>query len=119
MNINSLLNRFGNQLIDQLISSGYHIIIRPHPQSFTSEKELIDRLMRDYPSLEWNQDIDNFDVLNRSDILISDFSGVIFDFALSSISRLSVATRILTKHPMTHGGWRRQSGQRHLFPGLS
>lgn len=79
---NSLLNRFGNNLIDQLIATDYHIIIRPHPQSFTSEKEMIERLMTAYPDLEWNRDTDNFGVLNRSDILISDFSGVIFDFAL-------------------------------------
>ena len=79
---NSLLNRFGNKLIDQLIATGYHIIIRPHPQSFTSEKDLIDRLIKEYPRLEWNRDTDNFEVLNRSDIMISDFSGVIFDFAL-------------------------------------
>ena len=41
--------------------------------------------MAEYPDsdrLEWNRDTDNFDVLRRSDILISDFSGVIFDFAL-------------------------------------
>ena len=41
--------------------------------------------MNDYPEsdqLEWNRDTDNFDVLRRSDILISDFSGVIFDFTL-------------------------------------
>ena len=40
-------------------------------------------LMNEYPpgdQLEWNSDTDNFDVLSRSDILISDFSGVIFDF---------------------------------------
>ena len=79
---NSLLNRFGSRLIDLLKATGYHIIIRPHPQSFTSEKELIDGLVATYPDLEWNRDTDNFDVLNRSDILISDFSGVIFDFSL-------------------------------------
>ena len=79
---NSLLNRFGNRLLDELIKTGSHIIVRPHPQSFTSEKELIDRLMKAYPKLEWNRDTDNFNVLNRSDIMISDFSGVIFDFAL-------------------------------------
>ncbi|MBQ3703136.1 MAG: CPBP family intramembrane metalloprotease [Oscillospiraceae bacterium] len=79
---NSILNRFGNRLVDQLIATGYHIIIRPHPQSYTSEKELIENLMADYPSLEWNRDTDNFDVLARSDIMISDFSGVIFDFSL-------------------------------------
>lgn len=79
----SIFNRFGTQFIDRLIDTGYHIIIRPHPQSFTSEKELIDGLMSKYPDgeqVEWNSDRDNFDVLNRSDILISDFSGVFFDF---------------------------------------
>ena len=41
--------------------------------------------MAEYPEseqLEWNRDTDNFDVLRRSDILISDFSGVVFDFSL-------------------------------------
>ena len=41
--------------------------------------------MAEFPEseqLEWNRDNDNFEVLRRSDILISDFSGVIFDFAL-------------------------------------
>ena len=42
-------------------------------------------LMQQYPGgeqLEWNRDNDNFEVLRRSDLLISDFSGVIFDYAL-------------------------------------
>ncbi len=76
---------YGGEIIDALQKTGYHIIIRPHPQSFKSEKEMIERLMKKYPEsdrLEWNQDADNFDVLCRSDILISDFSGVLFDFAL-------------------------------------
>ena len=41
--------------------------------------------MHDYPEsdqLEWNRDTDNFEVLRRSDILISDFSGVIYEFSL-------------------------------------
>lgn len=81
----SILNRFGKKIIDSLLKTDYHIIIRPHPQSFESDKELMEELMRTYPNsdrLEWNRDTDNFDALNRSDILISDFSGVIFDFSL-------------------------------------
>ena len=81
----SLLNRFGEQMIDSLIATGYEIIIRPHPQSFTSEKELIDGLMQKYPDsegLKWNTDNDSFDILLNTDILISDFSGIIYDFAL-------------------------------------
>ncbi len=76
---------YGGKIIDVLLKTGYHIIVRPHPQSFTSEKEMIEKLMTDYPEseqLEWNRDNDNFEVLRRSDILISDFSGVIFDFSL-------------------------------------
>ena len=81
----AIFRRYGGEIIDALLATGYHIIVRPHPQSFTSEKELIEELMRHYPDggqLEWNRDNDNFEVLRRSDILISDFSGVLFDFAL-------------------------------------
>ena len=31
--------------------------------------------------LEWNRDTDNYPVLARSDLMISDFSGVIYEFA--------------------------------------
>ncbi|MCQ2531545.1 MAG: CDP-glycerol glycerophosphotransferase family protein [Saccharofermentans sp.] len=84
-NTNAILARYGSPFIKALVDTGYHIIIRPHPQSFKSEKEMIDRLMSEFPNsdkLEWNRDNDNFDVLNRSDILISDFSGVIMDYYL-------------------------------------
>ena len=81
----AILNVYGGAIIDVLLKTGYHVIIRPHPQSFDSEKEMLENLMKKYPEssqLEWNRDSDNFDVLRRSDILISDFSGVIFDFSL-------------------------------------
>jgi len=81
----SIFSLYGGKIIDALLQTGYHIVIRPHPQSFESEKELMDSLMRDYPAsdqLEWNRDNDNFEVLRRSDIMVSDFSGVVFDFAL-------------------------------------
>ena len=81
----SLFGRFGGRIIEAALATGYHVIVRPHPQSFTAEKEMMDHLMAAYPEsdrMEWNRDNDNFDVLRRSDIMISDFSGVIFDFTL-------------------------------------
>lgn len=81
----AILSVYGGKIIDVLLKTGYHVIIRPHPQSFKSETELMERLMKEYPEseqLEWNRDTDNFQVLRRSDILISDFSGVIFEFSL-------------------------------------
>ena len=76
---------YGGDIIKALLETGYHIIVRPHPQSYTAEKERIESLMAQFPEneqLEWNRDNDNFEVLRRSDIMISDFSGVIFDFTL-------------------------------------
>lgn len=81
----AIMKKYGERIIQVLLDTGYHIIVRPHPQSFTSEKDVLDRIMGNYPEseqLEWNRDTDNFDVLRRADILISDFSGVIFDFSL-------------------------------------
>jgi len=82
----AILSRYGGRIIDALLEqTNYRIIVRPHPQSFISEKELMDKLMAEYPEsdrLSWNRDADNFDVLRSADLLISDFSGVIFDFTL-------------------------------------
>lgn len=81
----AIFSVYGGKIIDVLLKTGYHVIVRPHPQSFKSEAEMMEKLMKEYPEsdqLEWNRDTDNFEVLRRSDILISDFSGVIFDFSL-------------------------------------
>lgn len=81
----AILSVYGGRIIDVLLKTGYKVIVRPHPQSFASETELIEKLMKEYPNsdrLEWNRDTDNFEVLRRSDILISDFSGVVFEFCL-------------------------------------
>lgn len=81
----SIFGKFGGEVLKELLKTDYHIIVRPHPQSFISETEMIEKIMKEYPEserLEWNRDNDNFEVLRRSDIMISDFSGVIFDFAL-------------------------------------
>lgn len=81
----AILSRYGEKIIDALIKTGCYIIIRPHPQTIKSEKTMIDKLMNEYPdsgSLRWDMEYDNFDALSCADILISDFSGIIFDYAL-------------------------------------
>lgn len=79
----SILNKYGADFLKALISTGYRIIIRPHPQSKTSDAELLETLQKQFPDsdqVEWNYDNDNFKVLSTADLLISDFSGVIFEF---------------------------------------
>ncbi len=82
---NGMFRRFGDQVLEELLRTGYHIIVRPHPQTLATEKELIEPIMERFPDseqLEWNRDNDNFEVLRRADVLISDFSGIIFDYSL-------------------------------------
>ncbi|MDR2193131.1 MAG: CDP-glycerol glycerophosphotransferase family protein [Treponema sp.] len=80
----ALLSRYGIKLLEPLAKSSFHVIIRPHPQTMLVEKKLVEPLraaLAPYSNVEWNFDADNGAVLSRADILISDFSGVIFDFA--------------------------------------
>ncbi|MCQ2247906.1 MAG: CDP-glycerol glycerophosphotransferase family protein [Treponema sp.] len=77
-----ILARFGEKFLDCLTRTEYEIVVRPHPQSKTAEKELLESLEKKYPDIKWNYDNDNFDILNRADIMITDFSGVIFDYSL-------------------------------------
>ena len=80
----AILSKFGEDFLSAIKNTGYKIIIRPHPQSVTSEKELLNSLMKKFPETEnfhWNFENDNFDCMNKASILISDFSGIIFDFA--------------------------------------
>ncbi|MBP3607714.1 MAG: CDP-glycerol glycerophosphotransferase family protein [Treponema sp.] len=78
----SILSKYGTKFFDILSKTDFEIIVRPHPQSIVSEQKILKPLIEKYPNFLWNFDNDNFDVLNKADVLISDFSGVIFDFAL-------------------------------------
>ena len=63
---------------------------------------MLDKLMDKYPeneNFEWNRDNDNFDVLSRADIMISDFSGVIFDFLLVFDKPIMYANAGFNKDP--------------------
>ncbi len=78
-----LLSRFGLSLLKPLADTGYQIIIRPHPQSFKSEIKMINKLkndLKDYGNIEWDRETENLISMERSDIMISDFSGIIFDY---------------------------------------
>jgi CDP-glycerol glycerophosphotransferase (TagB/SpsB family) len=71
-------------LIDELLKEDWNIIIRPHPQSLISEKKLMESIKSKYSNnnnVIWDNNVNNLISLNKADILISDFSGIIFDYA--------------------------------------
>lgn len=79
----AILSSFGEKLLDPLVKTGHRIIVRPHPQSKKSEAGLMERLAekyKDLPNLEWDYERENIYSLAKADIMISDFSGIIFDY---------------------------------------
>jgi CDP-glycerol glycerophosphotransferase (TagB/SpsB family) len=80
----ALLSRYGEKLLDPLVKTGWRIIVRPHPQSKKSEAAMLDALTakyKDAANLEWDYERENIFSLKKADIMISDFSGIIFDYA--------------------------------------
>lgn len=78
-----VLSKYGEKLLDPLAKTGWNIIIRPHPQSKKSEEEMLDRLearYKDNANIVWDYERDNIYSLKKADIMISDFSGIIFDY---------------------------------------
>ena len=79
----AILSKYGMKIIQPLIDSCYLLIIRPHPQSLISEKEVIDRLMKQtqaYQNVTWDIGKSNLYAMQESVLMISDFSGIIFDY---------------------------------------
>lgn len=77
-----ILSRYGDKLLTALAKSQkFEVIVRPHPQTVVSEKEILDPLLQKHKNVEWNFDNDNFAALSKADILITDFSGIIFDYS--------------------------------------
>jgi CDP-glycerol glycerophosphotransferase (TagB/SpsB family) len=79
----ALLTLWGEKLLDPLAASGWRVIIRPHPQSKKSETAMLERLQERYKdsgNFEWDYERENIYSLNKADIMISDFSGIIFDY---------------------------------------
>ena len=79
----ALLTRYGEKLLDPLSATDWRIIIRPHPQSKKSETATLERLQTRYKksaNIEWDNERENIYSLCKADIMISDFSGIIFDY---------------------------------------
>ena len=77
-----LLKNHGFEIIDLL--RDHHVIIRPHPQSFISEKEFIEKFKKiceERPNIEWDESSDPLDSFFKSRLMISDTSSIRYDYS--------------------------------------
>jgi hypothetical protein len=79
-----LLSKYGNDILAMLSGcKDFNVIVRPHPQSFTSEKNLMNELLHSYPdsdNLKWDNEKDGLKAMFHADLMVSDFSGIIYDY---------------------------------------
>jgi hypothetical protein len=79
-----LFSRFGADLLLPLVRAGHSLCLRPHPQSFISEKPLLrglKELLKDCPDILWDDAPSPLAAMLGADALISDLSGIVFDYA--------------------------------------
>ncbi|HPF94807.1 MAG TPA: CDP-glycerol glycerophosphotransferase family protein, partial [Tenuifilaceae bacterium] len=81
----SIINRFGVSFFSSLLkNTTFDIIFRPHPQSYVSFPRLMDELnafAETEPRLSVDTKPSGTESMAKSDIMISDLSGVIWDYA--------------------------------------
>lgn len=81
--VNGMLSRYGAGFIEKLLQANYEVILRPHPQIYISQKELIGEIenrLSEYPNFTIDQNPSGEISMKRASIMISDISGIIFDF---------------------------------------
>ena len=80
---NNIIEKYGVKPLKDLVNLGYQVILRPHPQMFISKKKIIEKIEQEISELEFvsmDKSSSTEDVMSAADILISDLSGIIFDF---------------------------------------
>jgi hypothetical protein len=79
-----LLAAYGKQLLETLRSDArYDLIVRPHSHTRQYESGLLQGLREQFPEgahLHWDFEDDGLHSLSEADIMLSDVSGIIFDF---------------------------------------
>lgn len=81
----SIINRLGIPFFEKLLlNSTYDVILRPHPQSYVSFPEIMERIegqFKEEPRLIIDRKPLATESMMNADIMISDLSGVFWDFA--------------------------------------
>ena len=83
---NNLIEKCGTKLIDILLKSNFRVMLRPHIRTLRDSTKLIDSIKKNFgqnPNFVLETDVINFDSLNNSKCMISDWSGISLEYAFT------------------------------------
>ncbi len=73
-----------DEILEQLSKTGYHIIVRPHPQHVRHKREKLEKLKESYASndrIEVQLDFSATDTVWKADLLITDWSDISMEYS--------------------------------------
>ena len=79
----NLFDNYGIDIINSLIINNFNIILRPHPEHYKRSKKTIKNILdkfNDNQNFSLSKDLLDLDSLERSSLLITDFSGISIEF---------------------------------------
>lgn len=81
---NGCLTRYGGRIVAPLLDAGCRVILRPHPQMYKSQMDLVQSIAEAFagrPNFEIDRAPSGERAMARSHLMLSDISGIIFDYA--------------------------------------
>ena len=83
----NILDTCIEQMLDQLVKTPYHIIVRPHPQYVRHFETRIDLLAEKYQAYNvmFQKDFASTESVYMADLLITDWSSISFEYAFSTL----------------------------------
>ncbi|MCT7523248.1 CDP-glycerol glycerophosphotransferase family protein [Aliarcobacter cryaerophilus] len=79
----NLLEKYEIKPLVDLVNLGYEVILRPHPQMYTSKKDIMQKIedeIKNISEISIDKNPSGEIAMSKADLLISDLSGIIFDF---------------------------------------
>ena len=93
-----------DEIIEVLLNAGHYVRVRPHPRTRQLSSKFLSKLLTKFvnrQNFEFSEDISNHDALIKSDIMVSDWSGVAMEFAfglLRPVVFVDVPSKVNNNH---------------------
>mgnify|MGYP000365500401 FL=1 len=75
---------FGGQVVEKLLSFGYKVTLRPHPETLKSSSKIINKIISKYSNNEmfiYEQGISSLDSFHQADFMITDWSTAALEYS--------------------------------------
>ncbi|MCM1251621.1 MAG: membrane protein insertase YidC [Clostridium sp.] len=85
---NNILDLCIDDILQNVLGGGYHVILRPHPQyirHFEGKLTALKEKYAKYPDFEMQMDFSSNETVFNADILITDWSGIAYEYSFTTL----------------------------------